>query len=104
LRLEMQPNSLSDLVSDTIESFAELAARQGVRLVGRAEPDVDPVSMDAQLIGRVLSNLVSNALRHTSSGGTVHVQAVRHDDRVRVEVQDSGEGIDPQDLPPGKLA
>ena len=55
--------------------------------------------MDARLIGRVLTNLVSNALRHTPAGGLVQVQAARHNDQVRVEIQDSGEGIDPQDLP-----
>jgi len=60
---------------------------------------VDPVPIDAQLIGRVLANLVSNALRHTPAGGRVQVQATRKKDRVRVEIQDSGEGIDPQDLP-----
>jgi signal transduction histidine kinase len=99
LRLELQANSLSDLISDTLESFTELAARQDVRLMGRAEAGVDPVFMDAQLIGRVLANLVSNALRHTAAGGLVQVQAMRGEDRVRVEIQDTGEGIDPQDLP-----
>jgi signal transduction histidine kinase len=99
LPLELQPNSLSDLISDTIESFTELAVRQEVRLEGHVEPGVDPVSMDARLIGRVLTNLISNSLRHTPTGGLVQVQAARHDDQVRVEIQDSGEGIDPQDLP-----
>jgi signal transduction histidine kinase len=99
LRLERQPNSLSDLISDTIESFTELAARQEVRLVGRAEPGVDPVSMDAQLVGRVLANLVNNALRHTPAGGMVQVRAMRDDDEARIEIQDTGEGIDPKDLP-----
>jgi signal transduction histidine kinase len=99
LPLQRQPNSLSDLISDTIESFTELAARQEVQLMGCAGPGVDPVPMDARLIGRVLTNLVSNALRHTPAGGLVQVQAARDNDQVRVEIQDSGEGIDPQDLP-----
>jgi signal transduction histidine kinase len=99
LPLDRRPNSLSDLISDTIESFTELAARREVRLVGRVDPGVDPVSMDARLIGRVLANLVSNALRHTPAGGLVQVRAVKHSDQVRVEIQDSGEGIDPRDLP-----
>jgi signal transduction histidine kinase len=55
--------------------------------------------MDARLIGRVLTNLVSNALRHTPAGGLVQVRAAKRNDRVRVEIEDSGEGIDPQDLP-----
>ena len=99
LPLEKGENSLCDLISDTIESFSELAARQEVTLEGRAAPVVDPVIMDAQQIGRVLSNLVGNALRHTPSGGTVRVQASAQPGGARVEIQDSGEGIPAQDLP-----
>ena len=99
LRLELHPNSLSDLVSDTLESFSELAARQEVLLEGSVGPGVDPVSMDASQIGRVLSNLLSNALRHTPAGGTVKVAAIATVNGVRVEVHDTGHGIDAQDLP-----
>jgi signal transduction histidine kinase len=99
LRLEVQPNAISDLLSDTIESFSELAVRQGIVLEGCVGPGVDPVDMDAQQIGRVLSNLVSNGLRHTPSGGTVRVQATATAGWIQVEIQDTGEGIDAQDLP-----
>lgn len=99
LRLEIRPNSLSDLLSDTLESFSELAARQEVTLQGTVDPGVDPVPMDTQQIGRVLSNLVGNALRHSRAGGTVYVQAAARAERVEVEILDSGEGIDAQDLP-----
>jgi signal transduction histidine kinase len=99
LRLELAPNSLSDLVSDTMESFSELAARQQVTLEGSAEPGVDPVLMDAQQIGRVLSNLMGNALRHTPPGETVRVHARTTVDGVQVDIIDTGEGIDAPDLP-----
>ena len=99
LPLERSDNSLSDLISDTIESFSELAARQEITLEGRVDPGVDPVFMDAQQIGRVLSNLVGNALRHTPPKGMVRVQALAQPDAVRVEIQDTGEGIPAQDLP-----
>jgi signal transduction histidine kinase len=99
LRLELAPNSISDLISDTMESFSELAARQDVALEGSAEPGVDPVDMDAQQIGRVLSNLLGNALRHTPSGGMVQVHALRTGEGVRVQIRDTGEGIDAEDLP-----
>jgi signal transduction histidine kinase len=99
LRLELSPNSISDLISDTIESFSELAARQGVTLEGSAAPSVDPVLIDAQQIGRVLTNLLSNALRHTPSGGTVQVRALATGEGVLVEICDTGEGIAAEDLP-----
>jgi signal transduction histidine kinase len=99
LRLELHPNSLSDLISDTIESFSELAARQEVSLEGDVEAGVDPVTMDAGQIGRVFSNLLSNALRHTPAGGRVRVLATTIAEGVQVEIHDTGEGIDAQDLP-----
>ena len=91
--------SLSDLVSDTLESFSQLARQQGIRLEGEVAPDVDPVSMDTQAVGRVFNNLVSNALRHTSSGGQVRVEARRAGSGVEVTVRDTGEGIRAEDIP-----
>ncbi|MGE5252034.1 MAG: sensor histidine kinase [Bacteroidota bacterium] len=99
LQLDRADASLADLLSDTLESFSELAARQGVTLEGDAGPGIDPVFMDTPRIGRVLDNLVSNALRHTPAGGTVHVSARRVDPCVEVSVRDTGEGIRPEDLP-----
>jgi signal transduction histidine kinase len=99
LQLDLAPNSLSDLVSDTLESFSALAAQKTIHLSGEVAPDVDPVRMDAARIGRVLNNLVSNALRFTPAGGAVVVQARRDGSRVVVSISDTGEGIDPADLP-----
>jgi signal transduction histidine kinase len=99
LQLNREPASLADLVSDTLESFSELASRQRVTLSGRVAPEVDPVLIDTQRIGRVLSNLVGNALRHTPAGGQVTLEAQRTGQTVEVTVQDSGEGIRPEDIP-----
>lgn len=98
LQLERELNAISDLISDSIESFSELAARQDVALKGGVGPGVDPVLMDVQRIERVLANLISNALRHTPAGGTITVEASRRDDGVLVEVRDTGEGIVSEDL------
>jgi two-component system sensor histidine kinase BaeS len=99
LPLDRSQGSLADLISDTLESFSELAKRGGVTLEGRAAPDVDPVDMDTQRIGRALNNLVANALRHTPAGGRVQVEARRIPAGVEVTVRDTGEGIPPEDLP-----
>jgi signal transduction histidine kinase len=97
--LERADSSLSDLISDTLESFAELAARRQVKLEGSVETGVDPVFMDTRRIGRVLNNLIGNALRHTPPQGGVKVHARRAGKGVEVSVSDTGEGIHPQDIP-----
>ena len=93
LQMERQPASLSDLLSDTLESFTALATAKGVSLTGQAGAGVDPLAMDVQKIGRVLGNLIGNAIRHTPAGGLVRVQAMAAGRDVLVEVIDSGEGI-----------
>ena len=54
---------------------------------------------DADRLGQVLRNLISNALRHTPAGGRVTVSVGRSGERVRLEVADTGTGISPEDLP-----
>jgi signal transduction histidine kinase len=97
--LNLEPASLSDLISDTLENFSSLANRQGIHITGSAQPGIDPVCMDTQRIGRALNNLISNALSHTPKGGQVCVRAEMIEENVQVTVEDSGEGISPEDLP-----
>ena len=97
--LNLDKSSLRDLVSDTLESFSELAYRESIRLEGQVDADVDPVTMDTQAIGRVLNNLISNALRHTPAGGEIQLLARRTETGVEVSVRDTGEGIQTRDIP-----
>ncbi len=97
--LHRAESSLSDLVSDTLESFTELAKQQELALEGNVDPDVDPVIMDTQAIGRVLNNLIGNALRHTTGKGRVSVWVRRTAQGVDVTVSDTGAGIRADDLP-----
>lgn len=97
--LHRAESSLSDLVSDTLESFTELAKQQEIVLEGNVDSDVDPVMMDTQAIGRVLNNLIGNALRHTTGRGRVSVWVRRAAQSVEVTVSDTGAGIRADDLP-----
>ena len=99
LTLDIQANAMTDLISDTLESFSGLAAEKEIALDGAVQPGVDPVQCDARQISRVLTNLVGNALRHTPAGGHVFVRALPADGDVLVEIRDSGEGIPAEDLP-----
>lgn len=90
-----EPGPLRDLISDTLESMHPQAALGGVSLSGEVDPAVDPVPMDVHQMQRVLTNLVSNAIRHTAAGGEVRLRAELADagSAVVVEVRDTGEGI-----------
>jgi signal transduction histidine kinase len=99
LTLDYSDNSLSDLISDTLESFSHVAVKENIQLEGSVQPGIDPLYMDAQLIGRVLNNLVSNALQFTPSGGEVKIEAKWEEGEIEVRIRDTGEGIQAKDLP-----
>ncbi len=99
ISLNLSSNSLSDLISDTLESFSQVAEKKGITLTGQVDGGIDPVYMDAQQIGRVLNNLVSNAIRYTPEGGQVKISARRIGNLTEVCIRDNGEGIPESDLP-----
>lgn len=96
--LHREESSLGDLVSDTLEGFTELAKQNEITLEGSVESDVDPVTMDTQAIGRVLNNLIGNALRHTPNRGRVSLWVRRSARGVEVTVSDTGDGIRAEDI------
>jgi len=97
LPLDLRPATLEDVVSDTLESFAVLAERKGVRLEGEVSESLPLLELDVPRVGRALNNLVDNALRHTPEGGRVEVKVTPMREDVRVAVEDTGEGIPPED-------
>lgn len=97
--LEVSPSSLADLISDCLESFRARAEQRGIDLSGEVDRAIDPVTMNAGKIGRVLNNLVENALHHTPDGGRVRIRALKDGGLVVVTVEDSGLGFAAADLP-----
>ncbi|HEX5504372.1 MAG TPA: ATP-binding protein [Thermomicrobiales bacterium] len=99
LRLDLAPSPVQELIAETLALMAAQADRRGLRLNSEVVGDPPPVLVDGQQITRVLLNLLQNALRHTPADGSVTVRAVPDGAVVRLEVQDTGEGIAPEDLP-----
>ncbi|MBK7236459.1 MAG: HAMP domain-containing histidine kinase [Sterolibacteriaceae bacterium] len=91
--------ALGELAQDVLQKFELSAKRRGLRLESRIAPDLPQVDADIGMIERVLENLIENAMRYTPAGGTVRLH-VRHDEQhMRVDIEDTGEGISSQDLP-----
>lgn len=99
LNIETASHSLRDLISDALESFHALAEQRQIRLDGEVGAGIDQVVMSAPKIGRVVNNLISNALRYTPAGGQVFVRVVQTAVSVQVTVQDNGPGFREKDLP-----
>ncbi|HSK24402.1 MAG TPA: HAMP domain-containing sensor histidine kinase [Egicoccus sp.] len=99
LEMDLARVDLAELAADSVESLARQAQDQDVA-VTVTPPDIPAyVYGDRDRLGQVLTNLLTNALAHTSAGGRIEV-AVRTDhDEVVVEVRDDGAGIAPEHLP-----
>ena len=76
-----------------VENLRIQAEKKGVSLVLQVSPDLPSVKADSLQIGRVLTNLIANAIRHTHEGGTVTVRAEETSNVVTLSVEDTGEGI-----------
>lgn len=100
LELRSQPMDVGVVVQRLVETLAPLAWQQRrVQMLVETAGDLPPARGDAQRLEQVVSNLLSNAVRHTPPGGLV-AAAVRADvETVRLEVRDTGSGIAPADLP-----
>ena len=83
---------LEDVVDDTVRSARPLADTRGVRMDLTNVVEA-PLQGDADLLGRLLLNLLDNAIKHSAAGGQVAVTMERDGDAVRVTVTDQGEGI-----------
>ncbi len=88
--------ALALLFDELRRDFASLANNRGLRLMVDATDA--RVHSDVALLGQLLRNLVSNAIKYTPRG-TVEVRSLRRDDKVRVEVRDSGIGIAADQVP-----
>jgi signal transduction histidine kinase len=91
--------SPATLLQRAQSSYAMQAEQQEVALSVDAATSLPMVDVDSQRMAQVLGNLVSNALRHTPSGGAVTLSAQAKPDTVELRVQDTGSGIAPEELP-----
>lgn len=98
LELNRQRVDLPPLVTGTVKMFEEQLAEKKVQLVLQLPEHVD-VRVDARRIGRVIINLVSNALKFTPEGGRITVRAEPAGAFERVSVSDTGPGMEREQLP-----
>ncbi|UFH53580.1 two-component regulator propeller domain-containing protein [Spirosoma sp. KNUC1025] len=97
---------VTDFVGYMVESFRQAAEQKGVTLLYDAEPMPHEHLFDADKWEKILTNLLSNALKFTSQGGSVAVTLTSmvtpnaaDSSRVRITITDSGIGIAPEHLP-----
>jgi len=97
LPLQKEPTNLVDLVNDVVRSMQPEADRQRVSL-GSSSIETVMVDLDPVRIREVLTNVLSNALRHSAAGGSVTVSVDEKNTSTAVMVRDEGEGMSPEEV------
>jgi len=96
LDLRLSPCDLATIVRETVEDQRSVTPTRTIHLE-LAEEETAPVIADAERVGQILSNYLSNALKYSPANRPVHVQLKKEDSMVRVLVRDEGPGLTPSE-------
>jgi signal transduction histidine kinase/ActR/RegA family two-component response regulator len=100
IRLSLEPVSLPAVLDGTLAMIAPLAERERITIHLEGPPAECYVRADNQRLRQVTMNLLSNAVKYNATGGQVLVRCgTPTDGTVRLEITDTGPGIDPADVP-----
>ena len=95
-----EPVEVPRLVSETADLLRSLNAKKNLDIVPDVQASLGEVMVDPAKIKQVLYNYLTNAIKFTPEGGRITIRArVEDSDHFRLEVEDSGTGIRPKDLP-----
>jgi PAS domain S-box-containing protein len=99
LRIELEPTDVAAVLNGAIETVMPAINAKRIQFTLKRPAQLPAVRADADRLRQVFWNLLSNAVKFTGPGGTISVVADYDGDRVRIEVVDSGSGIDAEALP-----
>ena len=95
-RLKIHEVGISELCSDIMTSFSELAERNNVEFINEIAPDIQWPT-DFGCIRKIMTNLISNAFKYTHSGGKIKVNVRVEGESLRMSVYNTGKGISEED-------
>ena len=99
LRMEFGPVDLVASTAAAIDVVSPAAAAKGVTIHADLGREARPIVADGGRVQQIAWNILSNAVKFTGAGGTVHVTIVSIPNAVQLIVRDTGEGIAPEFLP-----
>ncbi|NUP10474.1 MAG: response regulator [Polyangiaceae bacterium] len=99
LSLDRKPQSVGPLCSEAIDTLRPIADEKSVAVEQSIPPTLPDALCDRDRVLQVLSNLVSNAIKFTPSGGAIDVRARRVNGSIELSIHDTGPGIPSAQVP-----
>lgn len=99
LVLDFKSHELGSLIDESVAMLEVIASRKSIVLEKEISPGLPPAWCDRERVLRVLSNLIGNAIKFSSSSGSISVRAESFLGEIRLSVKDAGPGISEDQLP-----
>jgi signal transduction histidine kinase len=99
ITLDRKQVDLNALLGNVAKSLVLIANNKEITVTAELDETLPEISADSDKLQKVFSNLYDNALKYTPDGGAVTIRSRFDGDRVRVEIADTGIGIDAEELP-----
>jgi len=96
--LKRESVNVAKILKESMQEVSILISKKNQKLVIGIPEDLPTISGDTTRIGQVVYNLLDNASKFTPDGGCITVRAKKYDDKILVEVSDTGIGIKKEDL------
>lgn len=98
-QLQAESMSVADLIHDVMNNYKISAGEKSIDLLADVSLDLPQVHADIALIDRVLQNLIGNSIKFCNAGDRICVSAKKEGNKIRICVEDTGEGISQEELP-----
>ncbi|WJG11182.1 hybrid sensor histidine kinase/response regulator transcription factor [Aliiglaciecola sp. LCG003] len=94
--LQLRPLDISNILNKIIPMYDGFAKQLNIKIHTSIQPNLI-IDADQPSFERIISNLISNAIKYNCSSGTVTISAVESDDQIVIKIQDTGIGISDDD-------
>lgn len=98
IKLSLKQGKLISFIRSVVSAFESSAEEKNISLNASYPPEMPAAWYDADKLEKILTNLISNAVKYTPFGGVVHVLVDYTEQHLQLQVSDSGPGIAPHEI------
>jgi signal transduction histidine kinase len=92
-QISTEEADINSMISNIANTLKYIAKEENIDLCLNLSPDLPNIHIEKDLIYRVLTNLISNSLKHSKNSNKIKVTTLKTDNEIMVSIQDNGQGI-----------